>query len=395
MSKKIFDKARELKKELIKIRQNIHQHPELAFKEIRTTTIIKEELKKLGITLIPLKSETGVYGLLKGEKKSSNETVTALRADIDALPIQEQSGVEYQSVNEGILHACGHDGHTAILLGVAKMLSSMKSDFSGIVKFIFQPAEEVFGGAKMMVEEGVLVNPSVNTIVALHCYPLLEVGKIGIYDGVYMASADKFSIKIVGKGAHGAYPHKSVDPIVTAAQVVIALQEIISREINALDKAVISICGIKGGRAFNIIPEIVTLFGTVRCHNPELRNAIKEKMERIIKGVTYAYKCSYHFDYEFCVSQVINTPEINDLIAKAAKESLGEGKVEILDYPAMGSEDFSVYLEKVPNGAFFRLGITDPGKDPLIPHSSHFDFNDEAIPYGVAVLTQLILDLNI
>ena len=327
MSKKIFDKARELKKELIKIRQNIHQHPELAFQEIRTTTIIKEELKKLGITLIPLKSETGVYGLLK---------------------------VEYQSVNEGILHACGHDGHIAILLGVAKMLSSMKSDFSGVVKFIFQPAEEVFGGAKMMVEEGVLVNPSVNTIVALHCYPLLEVGKIGIYDGVYMASADKFTIKIVGKGAHGAYPHKSVDPIVTAAQVVIALQEIISREINALDKAVISICGIKGGRAFNIIPEIVTLVGTVRCHNPELRNAIKEKMERIIKGVTSAYKCSYHFDYEFCVSQVINTPEINDLIAKAAKESLGEGKVEILDYPAMGSEDFSVYLEKVPNGAFFR-----------------------------------------
>lgn len=272
MSKKIFDKARELKKELIKIRQNIHQHPELAFKEIRTTIIIKEELKKLGITLIPLKSETGVYGLLKGEKKSSNETVTALRADIDALPIQEQSGVEYQSVNEGIMHACGHDGHTAILLGVAKMLSSMKSDFSGVVKFIFQPAEEVFGGAKMMVEEGVLLNPSVNTIVALHSYPQLEVGKIGIYDGVYMASADKFTIKIVGKGAHGAYPHRSVDPIVTAAQVVVALQVIISREIDALDKAVISICGIKGGRAFNIIPEIVTLVGTVRCHNPELRN---------------------------------------------------------------------------------------------------------------------------
>lgn len=395
MSKKIFDKARELKKELIKIRQNIHQHPELAFKEIRTTTIIKEELKKLGITLMPLKSETGVYGLLKGEKKSSNETVTALRADIDALPIQEQSGVEYQSVNEGTMHACGHDGHIAILLGVAKMLSSMKSDFSGVVKFIFQPAEEVFGGAKMMVGEGVLKNPSVNTIVALHCYPLLEVGKIGIYDGVYMASADKFTIKIVGKGAHGAYPHKSIDPIVTAAQVVIALQEIISREIDALDKVVISICGIEGGRVFNIIPEIVTLVGTVRCHNPELRNAIKEKMERIIKGVTSAYNCSYHFDYELCVSQVINTPEINDLIAKAAKESLGEGKVEILDYPAMGSEDFSVYLEKVPNGAFFRLGITDTGKDPLIPHGNHFNFNDEAIPYGVAVLTQLILDLNI
>lgn len=395
MNKKIFDKARELKGELIKIRQDIHQHPEIAFQEIRTTALIREELKKLGITIIPLKSATGVLGSLKGKKKSAKETVTALRADIDALPIQEQTGLEYQSVNGGIMHACGHDGHIAILLGVAKLLNSMKSDFSGTVKFIFQPAEEVFRGAKMMIKERVLMNPSVDTIVALHCWPQIEVGKIGIYDGAYMASADKFTIKILGKDAHGAYPHKSVDSIVTATQVVIALQEIVSREIDALDKTVISVCAIEGGRAFNVIPEIVTLVGTVRCHNTELRNATKEKMERIIKGITSAYRCGYHFDYEFCVPQLINAPKVNDLIAKAAKETLGEGKVEILDYPAMSSEDFSVYLEKVPNGAFFRLGITNLGKDPLTLHNSHFNFNDEAIPYGVAVLTQLVINLNI
>ncbi len=395
MSKKIFYKARELKGELIKIRQDIHQHPEIAFQEVRTTALIREELKKLGITIIPLKSATGVLGSLKGKKKSAKETVTALRADIDALLIQEQTGLEYQSVNGGIMHACGHDGHIAILLGVAKLLNSMKSDFSGTLKFIFQPAEEVFRGAKMMIKEKVLMNPSVDTIVALHCWPQIKVGKIGIYNGPYMASADKFTIKILGKGAHGAYPHKSIDPVLTAAQVVVALQEIVSREIDALDKTVISVCAIEGGRAFNVIPEVVTLIGTVRYHNSGVKNTIKRRMERIIKGITSAYRCGYHFDYEFCVPQLINAPKVNDLIAKAAKETLGEGKVEILDYPAMSSEDFSVYLEKVPNGAFFRLGITNLGKDPLTLHNSHFNFNDEAIPYGVAVLTQLVINLNI
>ena len=395
MIKKIFDKVRELKGGLIKIRQDIHQHPEIAFQEIRTTTLIEEELKKLGITLIPLKSATGVYGLLKGEKKSSNETVTALRADIDALPIQEQTGLEYQSVNKGIMHACGHDGHTAILLGVAMLLNSMKSDFSGTVKFIFQPAEEVFGGAKMMIKEGVLINPPVNNIVALHCWPQTELGKVGIYNGPYMASADKFTIKILGKGAHGAYPHKSIDSVLTAAQVVVALQEIVSREIDALDKTVISVCAIEGSRAFNVIPEMVTLIGTVRYHNSEIKNAIKRKMERVIKGITSAYRCGYHFNYESCVPSLVNNPEVNASITKATKETLGEGKVEILGCPAMSSEDFSVYLKKVSRGAFFRLGITSPGKEPLILHNDRFNFNDEAILYGVAVLSQLTLDLNI
>lgn len=394
MSKKIFDKARELKGELIKIRQDVHQHPEIAFQEVRTTALIREELKKLGITIIPLKSATGVLGSLKGKKKSAKETVTALRADIDALPIQEQTGLEYQSVNGGIMHACGHDGHIAILLGVAKLLNSMKSDYSGTVKFIFQPAEEVFRGAKMMIKERVLINPSVDTIVALHCWPQIEVGKIGIYNGPYMASADKFTIKILGKGAHGAYPHKSIDSVLTAAQVVVALQEIVSREIDALDKTVISVCAIEGGRAFNVIPEIVTLIGTVRYHNSEVKNTIKRRMERVIKGITSAYRCGYHFDYEFCVPSLVNTPEVNASITKATKEALGEGKVETLGCPAMSSEDFSVYLEKVSRGAFFRLGITNPGKEPLILHNDRFNFNDEAIPYGIAILTQLILDLN-
>jgi len=394
VSKKILDKAIGLKEELTKIRQNIHQHPELSFQEFRTTVFIKKELKKLGITIVPLKSKTGVLGLLKGKKKSAKETIIALRAEIDALPIQEQTGLKYQSVNKEIMHACGHDGHIAVLLGVAKLLSSIKSDFSGVVKFIFQPAEEIFEGAKMMIKEGVLVNPPVDIIVALHCCPLIEVGEIGIYDGTYMASADKFTINILGKGAHGAYPHKSDDPVLTAAQVIVALQEIISREINALDKTVISVCTIRGGKAFNVIPEIVNLSGTVRCHNPEVRNTIKEKMERIIKGVTSAYKCSYQFNYEFCVPPLVNTSEVNTLIAKAAKETLGEGKVKSLACPAMSSEDFSVYLGKLPRGAFFRLGIANPGEKPLILHNSHFNFNDRAIPYGVAVLTQLVLDLN-
>lgn len=392
MSKKVFEKAMGLKKELINIRRDIHQHPELAFQEIRTSKLIKKELKKLGIALMPLKCETAVLGILRGKNKSTKEKVIALRADMDALPIQENTGLEYQSIIKGKMHACGHDGHVAILLGIAKLLCSIKSDFSGMVKFIFQPAEEVFGGAKVMIKEGVLKNPTVNAILALHCWPLIEVGKIGIYNGVYMASADKFTIKILGKGAHGAYPHKSIDTILTAAQLTVALQEIISREIDTLDKAVISICTIEGGKVFNVIPETVTLSGTVRCLNSEVRSAIKEKIERIIKGVTSAYRCDYQFNYEFCVPPLVNSTEINNLIIKAVKETVGEDKVETLGFPAMSSEDFSIYLKKVPNGAFFRLGIANSGKDPLILHNDHFDFNDEAIPYGVAILTQSVLD---
>jgi metal-dependent amidase/aminoacylase/carboxypeptidase family protein len=345
----ILQKAIEIKECLTKTRRHIHQHPELGFKEFETTSFVKKELESMGVELVPLKTETGVLGILRGEKKGS-DVVTALRADMDALPIVEQTGLPYASRNEGVMHACGHDGHTAGLLGVAKLLSSMKDKFSGTVKLVFQPAEEVLGGAEGMVESGVLENPKVDTIIALHGWPSLEVGKIGVFSGPYMASADKFTVKIIGSGGHGAYPHTSADPVLAAAHAVVALQDIVSREIDALDR---------------------------------VQKTIEEKMDRIIKGVTSTFGCKYELEYLYKVPMLVNDPEVINLVSEAANDVLGEGHVVQSDRPAMSSEDFSIFINNVAHGAFFRK-----------LHNDHFNFNDRVLPIGVAVLTQFVLLKN-
>ncbi len=258
MGNDIFQKAIELKDYSTKIRRELHQHPELGMKEYKTAELIKKELESFGVEIVPIDMETGVLGVLKGNKKGS-PVVTAIRADIDALPIEEINDIPYKSVHKGVMHACGHDGHTAILLGIAKLLSSMKDQFSGIVKFVFQPAEEILTGAKVMVEAGVLENPEVDNIVSLHADPYLDTGKIGTWIGTFHASGDKFNIKITGNGGHGALPHQTNDVVLTASQLVVALQGIVSRQINAFDSIVISVCTIHGGTAFNIIPEEITL----------------------------------------------------------------------------------------------------------------------------------------
>lgn len=389
----VMQKALEIKEYLTKVRRHLHQHPELGMKEYETTAFIKKELESMGVEIVPLHTEVGVLGIIKGEKPGT-DTVTAVRADIDALPIEEQTGLPYASVNKGVMHACGHEGHTTILLGVAKLLSSMRDKFSGTVKLIFQPGEETLYGAKSMVAAGVLENPKVDTIVALHGWPQVELGKIGVWPGPYMASADAFTVKIYGGGGHGAYPHRSRDPLLAAVHAVDALQSIVAREIDAADKVVISVCTIHGGTAFNIIPEEVTFSGTVRCHDKETRMSIQGKMERIIGGVAAAFGVKYQLDYVYGLPPVINNPEVVDLITKAADEALGEGHWEYLDRPVMGSEDFSVYLEQVPYGAFFRLGLTPPGAEQMRVHNDHFNFNDDALPVGVAVLTQFVLNKN-
>ena len=393
MESEILQKAIEIKEYLTKTRRHIHHHPELGFKEFETTSLVKKELESMGVEVVPLKTETGVLGILRGEKKGS-DVVTALRADMDALPIVEQTGLPYASRNEGVMHACGHDGHTAGVLGVAKLLSSMKDRFSGTVKLVFQPAEEVLGGAEGMVESGVLEDPKVDTIIALHGWPSLEVGKIGVFSGPYMASADKFTVKITGSGGHGAYPHTSADPVLAAAHGVVALQDIVSREIDALDRVVISVCTLNGGKAFNVIPEEVRFSGTVRCLNESVRKTIEEKMDRIIKGITSTFGCRYELEYLYKVPMLVNDPEVINLVSEAANNVLGEGHVVQSDRPAMGSEDFSIFINNVAHGAFFRLGITNPGEEQMKLHNDHFNFNDEALPIGVAVLTQCVLLKN-
>lgn len=313
---------------------------------------------------------------------------------MDALPVVEQTGLAYASRNEGVMHACGHDGHTSVLLGVAKLLTSMRDRFSGKVKLLFQPAEETLGGAKSMVEAGVLENPKVDTVVALHDWPGVETGKIGVFSGAYMASADKFTVKIRGKGGHGAYPHKSSDPVLAAAHAVVAFQDIVSREIDALDHVVISVCSLNGGKAFNVIPEEVTFTGTVRCQNESIRETIGRRMDRIMSGIAMTFGCSYDLEYVDGVPPLINDTGTIDLVVKAAETVLGKGHVVQLDQPAMSSEDFSIMINHVNHGAFFRLGITDPGDNPKVLHNDHFDFNDEALPTGIAVLTQFVLLKN-
>ena len=393
MTSEIMEKAVKLKEYMTTIRRHLHTHPELGFQEHETTSLIKRELESTGVEVIPLKANTGVLGLLAGEKDGP-DTVTALRADIDALPIVEQTGLPYASQIDGIMHACGHDGHTAGLLGAAKLLSSMKEKFSGKVKFIFQPAEEIFGGAKSMVDEGVLENPKVDTIVALHGFPGLEVGKIGVIAGTCMASADRFEATVIGSGGHGAYPHRTADAVFTTAQTVVALQGIVSREIDSLDNVVLSVCTLNGGKAFNIIPETVNFSGTVRCLNEKIRDKVEEKVDRVIKGVTSTFGCRYELNYVREVPVLINDAETIALITEAADSGLGQGHVVQFDAPVMGSEDFPEFINNVAQGAYFRLGLAGPGAPPMRQHNDRFDFNDEALPIGAAVLTQFVLMKN-
>jgi amidohydrolase len=389
----IYSEALSIKEYLTKIRRTIHQYPELGMQEFRTTNLVKKELSNMGVNIIELNSDVGVLGVIKGTKGESDR-VTAFRADMDALPITERTNLPYASKNNGIMHACGHDGHTAILLGAAKLLSNMKHRFSGMIKFIFQPDEENLNGAKLMVEEGVLENPKVDTIIALHCWPPLKTGKIGVWEGPYMASSDKFSIRISGRGGHGAYPHKSVDSVLTAAELVLALQRIVSREIDSFDNVVLSVCTINGGTAFNVIPDEVILTGTVRCQQTNLREVIKSKIERIVQGLANSTGCNYSLDYRFGVSNLVNHFDVVNLVRRATEQVLGKDWIVNLEKPAMSSEDFSVYLDKIPHGAFVRIGNTDSGQEPLLVHSDKFNFNDEAIPMGVSVLTQLALNNN-
>jgi metal-dependent amidase/aminoacylase/carboxypeptidase family protein len=352
MESDILEKALEIKGFVTEMRRQIHQHPELGFEEFETTALVRRELERMGVEVAHLAAETGVMGIIKGEKDGSG-MVTALRADMDALPVVEQTGLPYASQNKGVMHACGHDGHTATHVGVAKLLSSMRDRFSGTVKLLFQPAEEALGGAKSMVEAGVLENPVVDTVVALHGWPGVETGRI-----------------------------------------VVAFQDIVSREIDALDHVVISVCSLNGGKAFNVIPEETTFTGTVRCQKESVRESIAGRMDRIMSGISTTFGCSYELDYVDGVPPLINDPGTIDLVVEAAKVALGEGHVVQLDRPAMSSEDFSIMINHVNHGAFFRLGLTDPGDDPKVLHNDHFDFNDEALPTGIAVLTQFVLLKN-
>jgi len=393
MKSLIMEKALAIKEYVTNARRYMHENPELGFKEFNTTVFIKKELTEMGIEMLPLSLPTGVVGIIKGTKPGNN-IVTAIRADIDALPIAEKTGKPYASKNEGVMHACGHDGHTAVLLGVAKILNSMRDNFSGTVKLVFQPAEESLGGSKHMIDAGVMENPKVDNIVMLHGWPQFKVGEVGSWPGQYMASADSFEVKITGKGGHGCRPFKAVNPIVAASQIVVALQNIVSSEIDTFDRAVITVCILNAGTAFNIIPDDVIFEGTVRTLDENVRLDIKQRMERIISGISASFNCTYKFNYSFGVSCLINTPGVVEDLLKAANDSLGEGHIRNLTGPVMGAEDFSNFVNHVGRGALLRLGLANDDEKELVLHNNKFDFNDDALPTGIATFVQYVLNTN-
>ena len=309
---------------------------------------------------------------------------------MDALPMDEARPVPYAFRIKGRMHACGHDAHVAILLGVAKFFSSNPELVKGNIKWIFQPAEEGGGGGRVITEEGVLENPTVDAIFGAHVFPLLPVGKVGVYEREGLAATDRFIVKIIGKGGHGAFPHLCKDPILAAGHLITQIHSIVTSDINPIDSAVITIGKISGGTtAFDIIPDEVELIGTVRSLTPQVQEELKNRIESVARGVAQSFGMDYRYDFEYGYPMLINDPEMSKLVARACAKGIGQENI-VWVKPAMGGEDFSYYLQKVP-GAFFRLGNRNEAKGTIHPyHSSLFDVDEDILPLGVEMLVRII-----
>jgi amidohydrolase len=364
------------------LRRDFHMYPELGFKEIRTASIIAKELTNLGMEVKTGIGQTGVVALLEGNAPGP---VVLLRFDMDALPIHEETGVEYASKNDGVMHACGHDGHAAIGLTVAHILNEHRKVFNGTVIFVFQPAEEGLGGAESMIADGIMQRPKPDVALALHVWNEKPVGWIGIVPGLVMAAADTFNIRIIGKGGHGAVPNLTVDPILAASQVVNALQGIVSRNISPLKTAVVTVASIHGGDAFNVIPSEVELKGTIRTFEPEIRDLVIRRFHQIVENVVHASGCESMIDIKAISPAVYNNPEITARVQNIATDLLPNDQ---LDYQTvtMGSEDMAYILQQVP-GCYFFIGSANYEKNLFAPHhSSKFDFDETILPKAAGLM---------
>ena len=375
-----------LKNQIITTRRDIHKYPELSFQEHRTSKLVAEQLAQFGISVECNIGKTGVVGTLNGTSKGKT---IALRADMDALPMQETGDVPYKSINDGVMHACGHDAHTAMLLGAAEALSKIKEKIRGTIKFIFQPAEEGYGGAKFMIKDGALNN--VEEIYGLHVWNYQASGTVGIKAGPVMAAADIFTIKIKGIGGHGAAPQGTVDCVVVASHLIQTLQTIVSRNTNPLENTVVTIGQINGGYNFNIIADEIILKGTARAYTEENRSLIKNRMNEIIKGVEITFGAKITLDYKDGYPPVINNEGATNNVLNAAKGVVGENVIS--PYLSMGGEDFSYFANKVP-GCFFFLGSSPKDRPPMSTpqHCSHFDIDEEAMFIGSSIFVQLALN---
>jgi amidohydrolase len=390
-----LDQAKSLFDYTQTLRRDFHMHPELGFREIRTSGIVAKELEALGMEVTKGVGKTGVVGLLEGPKPGPT---LLLRFDMDALPITEETGAEYASQTPGVMHACGHDGHTAIGLTVARMLHAHREEMAGTIKFCFQPSEEgkydeEIGGAEMMMRDGVLDSPKVDMSLSLHLWNEKPFGWLGIAGGPVMAGADILSVKISGRGGHAAIPQQTIDPVVAAAQIVNALQTIVSRNVAPLETAVVSVTTINAGTAFNVIPQTAELTGTIRTFDTGVRQKILQRFEQIARGVGEALGCQVNVDIKRMTPALINDETITSTVQDTARRLFSSSDLDTAGYITMGAEDMAFMQEKVP-GCYFFVGSNDKSRHlDYGHHHPKFDFNEEALIHAAALMASAAMDV--
>jgi hippurate hydrolase len=375
----IINRIAEFHPDMTEWRQDLHAHPELSMQESRTSAVVHDRLRSFGVDEIITGMAThGVVGVIRA---GTSDKAIGLRADMDALPLQEETGLPHASRNPGVMHACGHDGHTAMLLGAAKYLAETRN-FDGTVYLIFQPAEEFEAGADRMVKDGLFDRCPMQRVFGLHNWPQAPCGSFLWRSGPVMAAVGFFDITISGKGSHGAFPHLGVDPVVVAAQIVGALQTIVSRSIDPIENGVVSVGSITGGEAYNILPERVHMKGTTRWFKPAVGDAIEDGLRRLVTGIAASFGASAEVKYDRHVPATINDPDSTDLAVHAAASISGEANVRQMHSPTMGGEDFA-YMLNVKQGSYLMLGSGRGSADPLL-HHPRYDFNDEILPVGAS-----------
>ncbi len=376
-----IDHIRRYQDELAAFRQDLHAHPELGLEEHRTADRVASLLESWGIEVHRGVGKTGVVGVLRS---GNGQASIGLRADMDALPIIEATGVPYASTTPGVMHACGHDGHTTMLLGAARYLAETR-DFNGTVNFIFQPGEEGIGGALAMLDDHLFERFPCDAVYGMHNRPGMPVGDYAICPGPAMAGGAFFDIAITGKGSHGAHPEQSIDPVLVACHIGAALQSVVSRNISATDAAVVSVTKIASGDAYNVVPQTAVMAGTARAFKPEVMDRIEQRMRQVIEGVAAGFGATATLDFRKIFAPLVNQAENTVAYADAAAELVGEAHTDRAKGPTMGSEDFAFMMEKVP-GAYILVG----NGDGATPHHPQYNFNDEAIPYGAGLYARIV-----
>jgi amidohydrolase len=389
MSSGLLDSARALAPQTIADRRTIHSHPEMAYQEEQTSTLVQARLRELGIPYRAGLAKTGVVAQIKGEL--GDGPCVLLRADMDALPIEEKSGVAFASEIAGVMHACGHDAHTAMLLGAARLLMDRRSSFAGTVKLMFQPAEEGGAGADRMIDDGVLEGPAVDAAFMLHVWPELDAGKVSCGAGPQLAGADSFTITIGGRGGHAARPHQTIDPVVVGAQVVTAVQTLVAREVDPIAPAVVTLGSFNAGNRHNVIADQAVLTGTIRAFDNALFDRLEQRLREVVSGVAGALRATAEIEFEMRYPPSVCDPAMTDRLRESAQSLLGEAAWEASE-PRMGAEDFAFVLQKVP-GAMLWLGVKDPSwPEPKPVHTATFDIDESALPIGSSAMAGVALD---